>query len=675
MSLLARLNRTTRKTPVPAGSGLADVHAAAPVQTPRPAQAVQQPVARPVQEQGHAQLDMHELMLDDFAPDAAEVLHPVQPAPHSSGTVQGQAQIQASCQTLGQTLGQNSELASDLASDRASGLASDRALNLASGHSYAQPSAHPLQTEAAATGSLPTAGNSPVRPAGETVSASPVQATHPIQQPENLPPLFMVEPESATVQVASRLAEMKQREAVRPVESAPVRPATQPETKAEPARNAVSPAPDEETHDEGYYLIKAQIHERLIEMLDLTAVESLPPAKLREEISRLVEKLLRDEFRQAPLNGKERRGIVKEIQDEVLGLGPLEPLLQDPTVSDILVNNYRMIYVERHGKLQQVRTRFKDDIHLRKIIDRIVSLVGRRVDEASPMVDARLMDGSRVNAIIPPLALDGPSLSIRRFSKDPLELSDLINYKALTPEIGKVLEGVVKARLNVIVSGGTGSGKTTMLNCLSRFVPHDERIVTIEDAAELQLKQDHVVRLETRPANIEGSGEVNARDLVKNCLRMRPDRIIVGEVRSSEVLDMLQAMNTGHDGSLTTVHANNPRDCLMRLETMVAMSGLNIASASLKRYIASAVDVIIQVNRLSDGSRKLVSLQEVTGMEGDAITMQEIFSFKQTGLDEKRKVIGQFICSGIRPKFSDRLLAQGIELDPGLFDPTLRSGQ
>jgi pilus assembly protein CpaF len=291
------------------------------------------------------------------------------------------------------------------------------------------------------------------------------------------------------------------------------------------------------------------------------------------------------------------------------------------------------------------------------------------------MVDARLMDGSRVNAIIPPLALDGPSLSIRRFSKDPLELSDLINYKALTPEIGKVLEGVVKARLNVIVSGGTGSGKTTMLNCLSRFVPHDERIVTIEDAAELQLKQDHVVRLETRPANIEGSGEVNARDLVKNCLRMRPDRIIVGEVRSSEVLDMLQAMNTGHDGSLTTVHANNPRDCLMRLETMVAMSGLNIASASLKRYIASAVDVIIQVNRLSDGSRKLVSLQEVTGMEGDAITMQEIFSFKQTGLDEKRKVIGQFICSGIRPKFSDRLLAQGIELDPDLFDPTLRSGQ
>ena len=655
MSLLARLNRTTRKTPAPAGSGLADVQTATPVHTPRPAQAMQRPVARPVQEQGHAQLDMHELMLDDFAPDTAEILHIVQPAPHSSGTVQGQGQA------------------------------------LTSGHSYGQPTAHSLQTEAAASGMLLTADNSPVHPVGETVSASPMQAGQIIQQSENLPPLFMVEPESAAVQVASRLAAMNQHEAARPVESAPVRPATQspaqsptqlaaqpatqPAAKAEPARNTFSSDLDEETHDEGYYLIKAQIHERLIEMLDLTAVEALPPAKLREEISRLVERLLRDEFRQAPLNGKERRGIVKEIQDEVLGLGPLEPLLQDPTVSDILVNNYRMIYVERHGKLQQVRTRFKDDIHLRKIIDRIVSLVGRRVDEASPMVDARLMDGSRVNAIIPPLALDGPSLSIRRFSKDPLELSDLINYKALTPEIGKVLEGVVKARLNVIVSGGTGSGKTTMLNCLSRFVPHDERIVTIEDAAELQLKQDHVVRLETRPANIEGSGEVNARDLVKNCLRMRPDRIIVGEVRSSEVLDMLQAMNTGHDGSLTTVHANNPRDCLMRLETMVAMSGLNIASASLKRYIASAVDVIIQVNRLSDGSRKLVSLQEVTGMEGDAITMQEIFSFKQTGLDEKRKVIGQFICSGIRPKFSDRLLAQGIELDPDLFDPTLRSGQ
>ncbi|MFV0348150.1 MAG: ATPase, T2SS/T4P/T4SS family [Halodesulfovibrio sp.] len=633
MSLLARLNRTTRKTPAPAASGFADEHASAPVQAPRPAQAMQRPVAQPVhpvhpvqpvqpvqplqptrhaQTGHHAELDMHELVLDDFTPETAGTRNLAEPAPRSSEMLATPAVAEES-------------LLSNAADT--TGM-------------FQQPEQTALQT-------------------GQDV-----------QQPGNLPPLFMVEPESPAVQVASRLAEIKQREAARPVESTPVRPA-----KAEPVRNTAPADIDEESHDEGYYLIKAQIHERLIEMLDLTAVDALPPAKLREEISRLVEKLLREEFRQAPLNGKERRGIVKEIQDEVLGLGPLEPLLQDPTVSDILVNNYRMIYVERHGKLQQVRTRFKDDVHLRKIIDRIVAVVGRRVDEASPMVDARLMDGSRVNAIIPPLALDGPSLSIRRFSKDPLELTDLINYKALTPEIGKVLEGIVKARLNVIVSGGTGSGKTTMLNCLSRFVPHDERIVTIEDAAELQLKQDHVVRLETRPANIEGSGEVNARDLVKNCLRMRPDRIIVGEVRSSEVLDMLQAMNTGHDGSLTTIHANNPRDCLMRLETMVAMSGLNIASASLKRYIASAVDVIIQVNRLSDGSRKLVSLQEVTGMEGDAITMQEIFCFKQTGLDENRKVIGQFICSGIRPKFSDRLLAQSIELDPDLFDPTLRSGQ
>jgi pilus assembly protein CpaF len=377
---------------------------------------------------------------------------------------------------------------------------------------------------------------------------------------------------------------------------------------------------------------------------------------------------MRDEFRQAPLNASERRQITGDIRDEILGLGPLEPLLHDPTVNDILVNNYRQIYVERRGKLIKVNTRFQDDDHLRKIIDRIVSRIGRRVDESSPMVDARLADGSRVNAIIPPLALDGPSLSIRRFSKDPLELHDLIGFGALTPEMGEVLQGIVKARLNIIVSGGTGSGKTTMLNCLSRFVPHDERIVTIEDAAELQLKQEHVVRLETRPANIEGHGEVTARDLVKNCLRMRPDRIIVGEVRSGEVLDMLQAMNTGHDGSLTTIHANTPRDCLMRLETMVAMAGLNISTLSLKRYISSAVDVIIQVSRLSDGSRKLTSLMELTGMEGEAITMQEIYSFEQTGVDDKGKVQGHFRSGGIRPNFAPRLAAMGIHLGGSLFD-------
>ncbi|WP_230404672.1 CpaF family protein [Nitratidesulfovibrio sp. HK-II] len=445
------------------------------------------------------------------------------------------------------------------------------------------------------------------------------------------------------------------------------------------ARPAARPASAEQVcdvttltlHGDHYYEIRARLQDRLLEMMDLAAAESLPPDRLAAEISRLVEKLLREEFRQAPLNAQEQRQLVEDIRDEVMGLGPLEPLLRDPTVNDILVNNYRMVYVERRGKLIRVNTRFLDDDHLRKIIDRIVARIGRRVDEASPMVDARLADGSRVNAIIPPLALDGPSLSIRRFSKDPLELEDLIRFGALTPEMGEVLRGIVKARLNIIVSGGTGSGKTTMLNCLSRFVPHDERIVTIEDAAELQLKQDHVVRLETRPANIEGHGQVTARDLVKNCLRMRPDRIIVGEVRSGEVLDMLQAMNTGHDGSLTTIHANTPRDCLMRLETMVAMAGLNIGTLSLKRYIASAVDVIIQVSRLSDGSRKMTSLSEITGMEGDAITMQDIFTFEQTGVDENGKVQGRFRSGGIRPRFAPRLAAMGIELGGALFDPDL----
>ncbi len=456
-------------------------------------------------------------------------------------------------------------------------------------------------------------------------------------------------------------------------------PSAQPGKARPMARPAARPAHAEQVcdvttltlHGDHYYELRARLQDRLLDMMDLAAAESLPPDRLAAEIARLVEKLLREEFRQAPLNAQEQRRIVEDIRDEVMGLGPLEPLLRDPTVNDILVNNHRMIYVERRGKLLKVNTRFLDDDHLRKIIDRIVARIGRRVDEASPMVDARLADGSRVNAIIPPLALDGPSLSIRRFSKDPLELEDLIRFGALTPEMGEVLRGIVKARLNIIVSGGTGSGKTTMLNCLSRFVPHDERIVTIEDAAELQLKQDHVVRLETRPANIEGHGEVTARDLVKNCLRMRPDRIIVGEVRSGEVLDMLQAMNTGHDGSLTTIHANTPRDCLMRLETMVAMAGLNISTLSLKRYISSAVDVIIQVSRLADGSRKMTSLSEITGMEGDAITMQDIFTFEQTGVDGDGKVQGRFRSGGIRPRFAPRLAAMGIELGGALFDPSL----
>jgi len=420
---------------------------------------------------------------------------------------------------------------------------------------------------------------------------------------------------------------------------------------------------------EDYHEIKTKIHNRLIQRMDLSVLESLSPDALGTEIARLVERILEREFTSVPLNSLERRRLMLEVQDEVMGLGPLEPLLQDPAVTDILVNSYKQVFVERFGRLEPAGVRFKDDAHLRKIIDRIVSRVGRRVDESSPMVDARLADGSRVNAIIPPLAIDGPSLSIRRFSRDPLELENLIGFGALTPEMGEVLKGIVRARLNILVSGGTGSGKTTLLNALSRFVPANERIVTIEDAAELQLKQEHVVRLETRPPNIEGKGEVTSRDLVKNCLRMRPDRIIVGEVRGAEVLDMLQAMNTGHDGSLTTVHANSPRDALMRLETMTAMAGLSISSMSLKRYIASALDIIVQVSRMADGSRRVVSFQEITGMEGEMITMQEIFTFEQTGMDEKGRVAGRFKSLGLRPKFASRLESLGIALPGNLFDP------
>ncbi len=432
-------------------------------------------------------------------------------------------------------------------------------------------------------------------------------------------------------------------------------------------------APQSEPHDglgqsDQYYEIKTNIHSRLLDILDLSLLDSMPEQEMRVEIVRLVKKLLGQEFKTAPLNLAERQLLLSEIQDEVLGLGPLEPFINDPTINDILVNSWRQIYVERAGKLVLTSARFKDDDHLKKIIDRIVNRIGRRIDESQPMVDARLEDGSRVNAIIPPLAIDGPSLSIRKFSKDPLEIQNLIDFNTLTPEVAELMEGVVKARLNVLISGGTGSGKTTLLNCLSRFISEDERIVTIEDAAELQLKQDHVVRLETRPANIEGKGEITQRELVKNCLRMRPDRIILGEVRSGEALDMLQAMNTGHDGSLTTIHANTPRDCLMRLETMVSMAGLKLADISIRRYIASAIDIIIQVSRLMDGSRKITSFTEITGMEGEMITAQEIFAFEQTNVLDG-KVQGQFISRGIRPKFAKTLESKGINLDPRMFEP------
>jgi pilus assembly protein CpaF len=420
---------------------------------------------------------------------------------------------------------------------------------------------------------------------------------------------------------------------------------------------------------EEYFVLKTKIHDRLLDLIDLSLIESLDRESLKTQIKILVKNILSEDDLDVPLNSIERELFITEIQDEVLGLGPLEPFLQDPTVSDILVNAFSQIYVERYGKLEPTDARFKDDAHLRKIIDKIVSNVGRRIDESSPMVDARLQDGSRVNAIIPPLALDGPILSIRRFAVEPLEMEDLISLKSLTPEIGEILKGIVKTRLNVLISGGTGSGKTTLLNVLSRFIPAEERIVTIEDASELQLKQEHLVRLETRPPNIEGRGEVTQRDLVKNSLRMRPDRIIVGEVRGQEAFDMLQAMNTGHDGSLTTIHANSPRDALMRLETMVAMANFDIPLDFVRRYVSSALDVIIHLARLTDGTRKMISLQEMTGMEGEIITLQEVFSFQRKTIDSEGKVRGSYVFHGVRPRFIDKFKMAGINISNKLFDP------
>ncbi len=420
-----------------------------------------------------------------------------------------------------------------------------------------------------------------------------------------------------------------------------------------------------------YNELRTKIHERVLEILDLSLVDTLSKDRLKQEIRGVIEGILANNGFHTPLNYDEREALCNEVQDEVLGLGPIEPFMHDPTVTDILVNSYKQVYVERYGKLHITPVRFKDDAHLKKIIDRIVSAVGRRIDESSPMVDARLADGSRVNAIVPPLAIDGPSLSIRRFSADPLELDDLITLKSLTPEIGELIQGMVRARLNVLISGGTGTGKTTLLNVFSRFIPDNERIVTIEDSAELQLKQDHVVRLETRPPNIEGKGEITQRDLVRNSLRMRPDRIIVGEVRGAEVLDMLQAMNTGHDGSLTTIHANTPRDALLRLETLMAMSGLNIPHEAVRQYISSAIDVVFQLQRLLDGTRKLVSLQEIVGMEGNVITMQEIFAFEQTGIHKDGRVKGRFRISGILPRFIERFKANGIPVPQEIFGKTV----
>lgn len=418
-----------------------------------------------------------------------------------------------------------------------------------------------------------------------------------------------------------------------------------------------------------YFQLKADIHDRLTKIIDLSLLEGVEESRLRREINRATMTVLGDKsLMMIPLNSIEQDRLLKEIENEVIGLGPLEELMQDSTVSDILVNSYKSVYVERYGKIEKTRVRFKDDAHLMRIIEKIVSAVGRRIDEISPMVDARLKDGSRVNVIIPPLALDGPCLSIRRFSIDPLTLKDLIVLKTITPVLGDLLKSIVQARLNVLISGGTGSGKTTLLNVMSQFISPAERIVTIEDSAELQLKQDHVVRLETRPPNLEGQGQITQRNLVRNSLRMRPDRIIIGEVRGAEAVDMLQAMNTGHDGSLTTVHANTPVDALMRIETMVNMAGFNLPSDYIKKFISSAIDVVIQSERLVDGSRKVVSLQEITGMEGNVITMQEIYSFEQRGVDKDGVISGSFRTHGVRPKFFERFIKMGVPIPENLFD-------
>ena len=411
--------------------------------------------------------------------------------------------------------------------------------------------------------------------------------------------------------------------------------------------------------------LKRLIHSKLVDKLDLSRVSDLAGDTLRREIRLVVERLCDTE--NPLLNRMERERLIDEVLDETFGFGPLEMLLKDPTISDILVNGPYRVFVERRGKMEKSDVKFRDNDHLLQIIDRIVSKVGRRVDETSPMVDARLPDGSRVNAIIPPLALDGPSMSIRRFGTNPLKLEDLLNFKAFTPEMAMLMEAAIKARLNIVISGGTGCGKTTLLNTLSSFIPAEDRIITIEDAAELQLQQEHVVRLETRPANIEGKGAVTTRDLVRNALRMRPERIVIGECRGPEALDMLQAMNTGHAGSLTTLHANAPRDAQARLETMIMMGGLELPIKAMRQQIASAVDMIIQANRLQGGPRKVTSITEVIGMEGDVIIMQDIFRFKQLGIDQNGRAFGQYEATGVRPTFVPRLEAAGIKLPSNLF--------
>jgi pilus assembly protein CpaF len=451
-----------------------------------------------------------------------------------------------------------------------------------------------------------------------------------------------------------------------PWDPPPAEPTVAGNGAAAPTASPASAEPQPEAEEEfSVHEIKSRIHKQLLERLNLSNLEAYERGQVVSEIRKVVQDLL---VRQAaPLNLEEREALVEQVLHEIFGLGPLEPLLQDPSVSDILVNTFHRVYVERNGMLDKTDVRFRDNKHLLQVIDRIVSAVGRRIDDSSPMVDARLADGSRVNAIIPPLSIDGPHLSIRKFKKDALSAPDLMRYETVTAPMLELLHGVVKARLNVLISGGTGAGKTTLLNILSAVIPSNERVVTIEDSAELQLRQSHVVRLETRPANIEGAGEINARQLVINALRMRPDRIIVGEVRGAEAVDMLQAMNTGHDGSLTTLHANSPRDALSRLETMISMANLNLPDKAMRQQISSAIDVVIQVSRLADGSRRVTSISELVGMEGEIITMQEIFVFERQGMSEDGRVLGRFRATGIRPRVAERLRTAGIELPTALF--------
>ena len=438
-----------------------------------------------------------------------------------------------------------------------------------------------------------------------------------------------------------------------------------------PATSPVfAPAEGQSPPTEAYNALKKRIHRQLIERIDLSKLDILPPELVQQQMRRILEDLLAGE--ETPLSRGERDQLVTYIEHETFGLGPIEPLMHDPTVSDILVNGAHEVYVERRGLLSRTEVVFRDDAHLLQIIERIVSQVGRRVDEASPMVDARLPDGSRVNAIIPPLALDGPVLSIRRFAMEPYRMSDLLAFGTFTPALAEILVVAVQARLNILISGGTGSGKTTLLNVISNAIPNTERIITIEDSAELQLQQEHVVRLETRPPNIEGQGAVAQRDLVRNALRMRPDRIIVGEVRGPEVLDMLQAMNTGHDGSLSTVHANSPRDALARMETMVLMAGISLPIHAVREYITAALDMVIHLARLSDGTRKVVRMTEIAGMEEAVVTTQDIFVFEQEGIDNDGRVLGFHRATGVRPKFTERLARAGIHLGPEVFDPSHR---